>query len=274
MQVSWPRPACTHTRAPPSPPCPVASLTRGIVVRVPSKSFSAARKNRLNFTTCSPASCHCARQRLHTVLASVFICTMAGDALPGKSAPSGSLALSPSTHSSQARNATRPARVWPPYCSLMQVSWPRLACTNTRAPHRRLAPSRPSPAEWSSECPRSHSPPPARTASSKASHTARAHSLVAARPRRRAAAAPGLPRPPSCAPAHTPPSSHRQLQWPSASCACTSAMHLRDRPGGYGGRRRHRSHPPRLLSLTREEADVAATGSHNVPDPQAVDQPR
>ena len=46
MQVSWPRPACTHTRAPPSPPCPVASLTRGIVVRVPSKSFSAARKNR------------------------------------------------------------------------------------------------------------------------------------------------------------------------------------------------------------------------------------
>ena len=39
--------ACTNTRAPPSPPCPVSALTRGMVVRVPSKSFSAARKNRL-----------------------------------------------------------------------------------------------------------------------------------------------------------------------------------------------------------------------------------
>ena len=38
--------ACTNTRAPPSSPCPVSALTRGMVVRVPSKSFSAARKNR------------------------------------------------------------------------------------------------------------------------------------------------------------------------------------------------------------------------------------
>jgi len=36
---------------------------------------------------------------------------------------------------------------------------------------------------------------------------------------------PCRPRPPSCAPAHAPPSSHRRLQWPSASCACTSTMH-------------------------------------------------
>ena len=27
---------------------------------------------------------------------------------------------------------------------------------------------------------------------------------------------------------HAPPSSHRRLQWPSASCACTSAMHSRN----------------------------------------------
>jgi hypothetical protein len=55
MQVSWPRPVCTRTKAPQSQPCPVASLTHGIVVRVPSKSFSAARKNRLlqNLSHCS-----------------------------------------------------------------------------------------------------------------------------------------------------------------------------------------------------------------------------
>ena len=61
MQVSWPRPACTHTRAPPSPPCPVAALTSGIVVRVPSKSFSAARKNRrlqsLSHRSCALSGC-------------------------------------------------------------------------------------------------------------------------------------------------------------------------------------------------------------------------
>ena len=94
-----PRPACTLTKAPPSPPCPVASLARGIVIRVPSKSFSTARKNR----------------------------------------------------------------------RLQNLSHP--ACAT---------------------------------------------------------------RPPSCAPAHAPPSSHRRLQWPSASCTCTSAMHERDRPGVHG----------------------------------------
>ena len=52
-------------------------------------------------------------------------------------------------------------------CSLMQVSWPRPVCTRTKHPHRRPALSRPSPTELSSECPRSHSPPPARTAASK-----------------------------------------------------------------------------------------------------------
>ena len=114
-----PRPACTLTKAPPSPPCPVASLARGIVIRVPSKSFSTARKNR----------------------------------------------------------------------RLQNLSHP--ACAT---------------------------------------------------------------RPPSCAPAHAPPSSHRRLQWPSASCTCTSAMHERDRPGGYGGRHRHCSPPPGLLPFTREEA--------------------
>ena len=69
-------------------------------------------------------------------------------------------------------------------CSLMQVSWPRPACTRTKHPHRRPALSRPSPTELSSECPRSHSPPPARTAASKTSLTDRVRSLVAARPRR------------------------------------------------------------------------------------------
>jgi hypothetical protein len=43
---------------PPSPPCPVASLARGIVIRVPSKSFSAARKNlrlqNLSHRACAP----------------------------------------------------------------------------------------------------------------------------------------------------------------------------------------------------------------------------
>ena len=34
QKVAWPRPACTLTKAPPSPPCPIASLARGIVVRV------------------------------------------------------------------------------------------------------------------------------------------------------------------------------------------------------------------------------------------------
>ncbi len=55
-------------------------------------------------------------------------------------------------------------------------------------PNRRPAPSRLSPTELSSECPRSHSPLPARTATSKTSLTARARSLVAARPRRHKAA--------------------------------------------------------------------------------------
>jgi hypothetical protein len=73
-------------------------------------------------------------------------------------------------------------------CSLMQVSWPRPVCTRTKHPHRRPALSRPSPTELSSECPRSHSPPPARTATSKTSLTDRVRSLVAARPRRRAPA--------------------------------------------------------------------------------------
>ena len=76
-------------------------------------------------------------------------------------------------------------------------------------------------------------------------------------------------------PRRLPPASRRSTHSsPPSPCACLSAMHEHDRPGGYGGRRRHHSHPPRLLSLTREEADVAATGSHKVPDPQAVDQPR
>ncbi len=46
---------------PPSPPCPVASLTRGIVVRVPSKSFSAVRKNchlqNLSHRSCALSGC-------------------------------------------------------------------------------------------------------------------------------------------------------------------------------------------------------------------------
>jgi len=72
--------------------------------------------------------------------------------------------------------------------SLMQVSWPRPVCTRTKHPNRLPAPSRLSPTELSSECPRSHSPMPARTATSKTSLTARARSLVAARPRRHKAA--------------------------------------------------------------------------------------
>jgi hypothetical protein len=73
-------------------------------------------------------------------------------------------------------------------CSLMQVSWPRPVCTRTKHPNRLPAPSRLSPTELSSKCPRSHSPLPARTAASKTSLTARARSLVAARPRRHKAA--------------------------------------------------------------------------------------
>ena len=111
----------------------------------------------------------------------------------------------------------------------------RRACTQKR-PHLRPAPSRPSTVELSSECPRSHSQPTARTAASKTSLTARA--LRVHRP--------GLQR--------APPSSHRRLQWPSASCTCTSAMHERDRPGGYGGRHRHCLPPPGLLPFTCEEA--------------------
>jgi hypothetical protein len=42
------------------------------------------RRRSLNFPTCSFASGHLARQRLHTLLASVYICTMAGDALHGR----------------------------------------------------------------------------------------------------------------------------------------------------------------------------------------------
>ena len=57
-----------------------------------------------------------------------------------------------------------------------------------RVPHPRNC--RPSALEVILRRPQEPPPP-------KASHTARAHSLVAARPRRRAAAAPGLPRPPS-----------------------------------------------------------------------------
>jgi len=49
-----------------------------------------------------------------------------------------------------------------------------LHAPSQKRPHRRPAPSRPSPVELSSECRRSHSPPPARTAASKTSLTPRA----------------------------------------------------------------------------------------------------
>ena len=55
---------CTLTKAPPLPPCPVASLARGIVIQVPSKSFSAARKNsriqNLSHLSCAPRPPSCA----------------------------------------------------------------------------------------------------------------------------------------------------------------------------------------------------------------------
>ena len=61
MQVSWPRPVCTCTKTPHSPPCPFASLTHGIVVRMSSKSFSADRKNshlqNLSHRSCTLSGC-------------------------------------------------------------------------------------------------------------------------------------------------------------------------------------------------------------------------
>ena len=54
--------SCMHPhKTPQSPPCPFASLTHGIVVQMPSKSFSAARKNRrlqnLSHRSCALSGC-------------------------------------------------------------------------------------------------------------------------------------------------------------------------------------------------------------------------
>jgi hypothetical protein len=133
IKPAWPRPACTLTKASPSPPCPVASLARGIVIQVPSKSFSAARKNR----------------------------------------------------------------------HLQNLSHP--ACA---------------------------------------------------------------PRPPSCAPAHAPPSSHRRLQCPSASCTCTRAMHSRN--GTFESSARCQTAHPRNDAVL----GVAPVLRLLAPSPPAVAPPR
>jgi len=134
---------------------------------------------------------------------------MAGDALHGTSAPSGYLALSPSTHSSYAQHAMPHdwPRVWPPYCSLMQVSWPRPSCTRTRAP-----PSPPCPVASLTRG------IVVQVTSKSYSHSPPADVLTCARLHT------------SCTPHRGPPcrSSHSRLQWSSASCACTSAMHSRN----------------------------------------------
>ena len=54
-------------------------------------------------------------------------------------------------------------------------------------------------------------------------------------------------------------SSHSRPRCPSASCACTSAMHQRNRPGGCGGRNRPDSNPSsrgKLVGAPVQRSDV------------------
>jgi len=83
-------------------------------------------------TTCTMC-CPCGARCSLLLILFVFICTMAGDALHDTRALSCSLALSPPTHPSYATPAMPHdwPLVWPPYCSLMQVSWSH---TPTKAP--------------------------------------------------------------------------------------------------------------------------------------------
>jgi hypothetical protein len=164
--------------------------------------------------------CPCAARCSLLLILFIFICAMASDALHGTSAPSGSLALSPPTHSSYAPTAMPHdwPRVWPPYCLLMQVAWPRVACTLTKAPP-------------STTCP---------VASLTCGIVIRvpSKSFTAARKNRL------LPR--VSRPGRLPPASRRStLSSPLSPCAGLIAMHEHDRPGGYVGRERHSS-PPRV----------------------------
>jgi len=177
---------------------------------------------------------------------------MACDALHGTIAPSGSLALSPPTHSPYALTAMPHdwPRVWPQYCSLMQVAWPRPACTLTKATPSQSCPVASLARGIVIQVP-----------SKSFSDSRKNRSLpLVSRPGR-------LPPVSRCSTLSSPPS----------PCACLSAMHEHDRPGGYGGRKRHSS-PPRvrcpLLVKVAVKRGTSPTQRSPVPDPQAVDLPR
>ncbi len=191
--------------------------------------------------------CPCAARSCSLLLILfVFICAMAGDALHGTSAPSCSLALSPPTHSYYAQSAMPHdwPRIWPPYCSLMQVAWPCPACTLTKAPP-------------SQSCP---------VVSLARGIVIRvpSKSFSAVRKNR------SLPR--VSRPGLLPPASRRStFSSPPSPCACLSAMHEHDRPVGYGGRKRHSSPPRVRCPLLVKRRTSPPQRSPKVPDQQAVD---
>jgi len=71
---------------------------------------------------------------------------------------------------------------------------------------------------------------------------------------------PGRRSPRIARPGRLPPASRRST-FSSPPCPCTglSAMHEHDRPGGYGGRRRHCSQPPGLIPCTRDQTVQGST---------------
>jgi hypothetical protein len=189
-----------------------------VILRRPQEPPELHNLLALVLTPCSPVSSHLARQRLHLHNGRRCPARQERTVRLSRLVDFHALLLSPQCHTTgpgMAPVLLADACILATSGMHTHKSAP-IADLPRRVPHPRNC--RPSALEVILRRPQEPPPP-------KVSHTARAHSLVAARPRLRAAAAPGLPRPPSCAPAHTPPSSHSRLQWPSASCACTSAMH-------------------------------------------------
>ena len=152
---------------------------------------------------------------------------MAGDALHGTNAPSDSLSLSPSTHCHSIRR-TQSTRLAPGIAPVLLAD----ACILTNVLHAH-AQARPNAAlRWRVPHPLNCRPSALEVILPFHYH---ATSHVPAR------------------------SSHSRPRCPSASCACTSAMHQRNRPGGCGGRNRPDSNPSsrgKLVGAPVQRSDV------------------
>ena len=136
-----------------------------------------------------------------------------------------------------------------------------LHAPSQKRPHRRPAPSRPSPVELSSECRRSHSPPPARTDASTTSLTPRA---------------PRVHRPARPLTLLTPvalrvPSAMHERDRPEVHCVQNSSKLATPTDAAF--KNRPSSQHPRMRSVTRR-GGRSSSSTLKVPSAQAGALPR